>query len=161
MMLKLRLLRNWDEFRPSVPVWRDTTAYGGSLHGSLHAEPLCGRRRRGAQSMRQLRRQRVQCAELPRLELQRPQLGWHQADITGQIKFLRPMSSVSIKVGSSANAGSTARLQVFNAAHSLIGSNSLSLTAAMQTLTVTASGIRYAVLSGPCVVVADDLAYQP
>jgi len=81
--------------------------------------------------------------------------------LPAEIRFLTPMSSVSLKVGSSTSAGSTIRLQVFDAARNLIGSNNFSLTAAMQTLAVAASGIRYAVLSGACVVVADDLAYVP
>ena len=81
--------------------------------------------------------------------------------LPAEIKFLRPMSRVSVKVGSSANAGSTATLRVYNAAHSQIGSTSVSLTPAMQTLSVGVVGIRYAILSGPCVMVADDLVYAP
>jgi hypothetical protein len=81
--------------------------------------------------------------------------------LPAEIKFLRPMSSVSINVASAANAGSTAMLTVFNAAHSQIGVASASLTPAVQTLTVSVAGIRYAILSGPCVMIADDLAYQP
>jgi hypothetical protein len=75
-----------------------------------------------------------------------------------EIKFSNNKSSVSIKVGSSANAGSFSTLTVYDAARTPLGSTSVSLTPAMKTLALSRTGIRYMTLSGPCVMVADDLS---
>jgi hypothetical protein len=77
-----------------------------------------------------------------------------------EIKFSKGVSTVSVKVGSGLSVGSPSRLTVYNASRSPIGSVSVNLTSAMQTLTLTRSGIRYMTLSGPCIMVADDLLVQ-
>jgi hypothetical protein len=82
--------------------------------------------------------------------------------LPAEMTFFSPMSKVSINVGSAAQVGEKATLSVFDAAHNPIGSAaSVSLTAAMQPLSVAVAGIRYAVLAGPCVMVADDVTYAP
>lgn len=75
-----------------------------------------------------------------------------------EMKFSRPIASLSIKVASSANAGSTARLRLFNAAHVQTGIVNVALTPATQTLSLARAGTRYMRLEGPCQMVADDLA---
>jgi hypothetical protein len=75
-----------------------------------------------------------------------------------EMKFSRSAASISIKVASSSNAGSIARLRVYNAAHGQIGLVSATLTANAQTLSLVKTGIRYMRLEGPCVMIADDLA---
>ena len=76
-----------------------------------------------------------------------------------EIRFSVRVSSVSVNVASGIHAGATATLQVYNAAHFLLGSQSVVLTPAVQTLSVQVNGIRYMRLSGPCTMIVDDLVY--
>ena len=77
------------------------------------------------------------------------------------IVFTDPAAAVSVRVGSASSAGSTVRLDAFDGASVLVASNALVLGTALQTLTVSAPGIRQVVVSGPSVMVLDDLRFTP
>jgi hypothetical protein len=81
--------------------------------------------------------------------------------LPAEIKFLDPVSKVSVKVGSGANAGVRARLIAFDSTFTQIDVAATTLASNLKTLTVTAPGIRYVRLVGPCVMVADDLRVTP
>ena len=77
--------------------------------------------------------------------------------LPAEIHFLNRVSEVSVKVGSAANAGSKARLIAFNSAFDQVDAANVTLTPGLQTLAVAAPEIRFIRLTGPCILVADDL----
>jgi hypothetical protein len=77
--------------------------------------------------------------------------------LPAEIHFLTSVSEVSVRVGSAANAGSTARLVAFNASLTRIDGAQTTLAPDLKTLSVSASAIRSVRLIGPCIMVADDL----
>jgi hypothetical protein len=77
--------------------------------------------------------------------------------LPAEIHFLSRVSEVSIMVGSAANAGSNARLIAFNSAFEQVDAANVTLAANLKTLAVEASEIRFVRLTGPCILVADDL----
>jgi hypothetical protein len=81
--------------------------------------------------------------------------------LPAEIKFLNPVSRVSIKVGGASAFGLRARLIAFDSTFSQIDAASATMTNNLTTLTVDAPGIRYVRLNGPCVLVADDLRVTP
>jgi hypothetical protein len=81
--------------------------------------------------------------------------------LPAEMKFLDPVSTVSIKVGSTSSAGVSARLIAFDSAFNQIDVAAATVTHNLKTLTVAAPEIRYVRLVGPCVMVADDLRATP
>ena len=76
-----------------------------------------------------------------------------------RILFTEAVGAVSARVGSWTSAGQIATLQAFDAAHVLLGSQSLVLGPALQPLAVVAPGIREVEVGGPRVMVLDDLRF--
>jgi hypothetical protein len=76
--------------------------------------------------------------------------------LPAEIHFLTSVSEVSVKVGSEANAGSTARLVAFDASLTRLDGAQTTLAPGLKTLSVGAPGIRLVRLTGPCIMVADD-----
>jgi hypothetical protein len=76
--------------------------------------------------------------------------------LPAEIHFLSSVSEVSVKVGSAANAGSTARLAAFDAFLNRVAVASTTLDVDLKTLTVSAPGIKSVRLTGPCIMIADD-----
>jgi hypothetical protein len=76
------------------------------------------------------------------------------------IAFTKLVSSVSMKVGSATSTGLTAVLVALNSSFGVVGVDSVTISSAMQTLSVSGSNIAYAVLVGPSVLVADDLVFN-
>jgi hypothetical protein len=77
--------------------------------------------------------------------------------LPAEIHFLTSVSEVSVRVGSAANAGNTARLVAFDASLTRVDGAQTTLAPGLKTLTVSAPGIRSVRLTGPCIMVADDL----
>jgi hypothetical protein len=80
--------------------------------------------------------------------------------LPAEVHFLTNVSEVSVKVGSGANAGSTARLVAFDASLTRLDGANVTLDPVLRTLTVSAPGIRSVRLTGPCIMVADDLTVR-
>jgi hypothetical protein len=76
--------------------------------------------------------------------------------LPAEIHFLTSVSEVSVKVGSATNAGSTARLVAFDASLTRLDGAHTTLAPGLKTLSVSAPGIRFVRLMGPCIMVADD-----
>jgi hypothetical protein len=76
--------------------------------------------------------------------------------LPAEIHFLTSVFEVSVKVGSSADAGSTARLVAFDASLTRLDGAQTTLAPGLKTLSVSAPGIRAVRLAGPCIMVADD-----
>lgn len=81
--------------------------------------------------------------------------------LPAEIKFLEPVSTVSIKVGSASFAGVNARLIAFDSAFNQVDVAATPLASNLKTLTVMAPEIRYVRLAGPCAMVADNLRATP
>ena len=78
------------------------------------------------------------------------------------ITFINGASHVQVNAGSGSSAGQLVTMDAFNAGGALVGSDSLTLAPTLDTLSVTASGISYVVISSPAaVMVLDDLAFVP
>jgi hypothetical protein len=77
------------------------------------------------------------------------------------IDFTSQVSVVSMLVGSAENTGATVSLDAFDAANTLVGSNSRGINAGLQPLGVSGVGIVRVVLHGPSVLVVDDLRFTP
>jgi hypothetical protein len=80
--------------------------------------------------------------------------------LPAEIKFIDPVSSVSINVGSHTDAGETSKLIAYDVRLNRIAITSTTLTSSLKKLTVTATGIKTVRLTGPCVMVADDLTVK-
>src|SRR5262245_61100546 len=76
-----------------------------------------------------------------------------------RILFTEAVGVVSIRVGSGSSAGATASMQAFDVNHVPLGSQSLVLGQALQPLIVVAPGIREVEVTGPRVMVLDDLRF--
>jgi len=75
------------------------------------------------------------------------------------LTFSTPASHVQINVGSASDVGTLMLMRAFSGT-TLIGSDSLTLAAGLQTLSITANNITRVVLSSTaCVAVMDDLAF--
>jgi hypothetical protein len=81
--------------------------------------------------------------------------------LPAEIKFLNPVSTVSIKVAGTSDAGLKAKLIAFDSTLTQIDIDTTMLESNLKTLTVTAPEIRYVRLVGPCVMVADNLSVTP
>lgn len=67
---------------------------------------------------------------------------------------------VQVNAGSGSSAGQTVTMEAFDAADNFLGSDSLTLAAALDTLIITADDIAYVVIDTPAqVLVLDDLAF--
>lgn len=77
------------------------------------------------------------------------------------IKFDPPIEYLQLKVGSNTGAGSISKLKAFSTALSKISEDSVSLTMAMKTMMVSSGSknIELVVLTGPSVMVVDDLIF--
>lgn len=77
------------------------------------------------------------------------------------IKFDPPIEYLSLKVGSATSTGLTAKLKAFNTALSKIDEDSVSITGAMKTISVSSGtkNIEILVIQGPSVLVVDDLYF--
>jgi len=77
------------------------------------------------------------------------------------IVFTSPVVAVSIRVGSGSGAGFPVELHAFDAANVLVDSDSRILTPELQLLSVSATSISRVIVSGPEVMVLDDLRFTP
>ena len=73
-----------------------------------------------------------------------------------RITFSSLVSRVAMKVGNS--SGGIATLAGFNSGGGLIALASVNVTSALQTLQISRTGIKRIQLSGPCVLVVDDIS---
>jgi hypothetical protein len=76
------------------------------------------------------------------------------------LDFSEPMGYVSILAAAGTYAGSPATMVAYEAAGAIIDSETITLTANAQLLTVAGCGIVAVVISGPCVFILDDLAFD-
>jgi len=76
------------------------------------------------------------------------------------IAFTQTVSGVSMKVGSATSAGKTAVLIALNPSFGVVDFDTVTISSAMQSLSVSGSNIAFAVLAGPSVLVADDLVFN-
>ncbi|GAB4422141.1 MAG: hypothetical protein Fur0044_20000 [Anaerolineae bacterium] len=77
------------------------------------------------------------------------------------ITFAQPVSFAQIRVGSSAGSGQSLTMQAFNASNNLLGSQTVTLNATLQTLSISANGITRVVISSPAsIFVLDDLTFN-
>jgi hypothetical protein len=77
------------------------------------------------------------------------------------IKFDPPIQYLSLKVGSATSTGLTAKIKAYSTSLSKIDEDSVSITAAMQTMTVSSGtkNIELLIILGPSVLVVDDLYF--
>ena len=81
--------------------------------------------------------------------------------LPAEFEFSTLISSMAIRVGST-NAGATATLVGLNSSRAVIARHTVTLTSALQQMSVRVPGrIKYARLIGPCVAVADNLIVVP
>jgi hypothetical protein len=78
------------------------------------------------------------------------------------IWFLRRVKDVSMKVGSRTSQGEPVTLTAYAWRNRVVDSDTVTAAPEMQTLSVSdpTGSIRYVVLDGPAVLVADDITYQ-
>ncbi len=77
------------------------------------------------------------------------------------LRFVSPVSAVSVLAGSAAGAGSSVRLEAYNALNLIVDQNTRTLAAAMQPVGVTGPSISYVVITGPTQLVLDNLRFTP
>lgn len=75
------------------------------------------------------------------------------------ITFTNGATHVQVNTGSGAGAGQIVTMEAFDAAGTSLGSDSLTLAPALDTLSITADGIAYVVINSPSYFMLDDLAF--
>ncbi len=76
------------------------------------------------------------------------------------LAFTTPVSSVSINVGTGWSQGQTAGLIALDGEFNVLGFDTVTISSAMQTLSVTADNISFALIVGPPYLAADDLVFE-
>ena len=77
------------------------------------------------------------------------------------LRFVSPVSAVSVLAGSSAGAGNAVRLEAYNSLNVFVDQNTRTLAAAMEPVGVTGPSISYVVITGPTQLVLDNLRFTP
>lgn len=85
----------------------------------------------------------------------------YNAALPQEIHFTVPVAAVSVRAGSAWGPGFSVQLSAFNSANVLVASSSLTLTPALQLVSVSAPGIVRVEVAGPVVMVLDDLRFTP
>jgi len=75
--------------------------------------------------------------------------------------FTVPVAAVSVRAGSGLGPGLSVQLRAFSSANVLVASSALTLTPALQLISVSAPGIVRVQVAGPTVMVMDDLRFTP
>lgn len=76
------------------------------------------------------------------------------------IQFINPVSNFSCIVASNTDAGQTAGIAALDGSFNVIDTDYVTLTAAMQPLSVSGRIIKYLYVVGPCVMVMDNLLFN-
>jgi hypothetical protein len=74
--------------------------------------------------------------------------------------FTDPVAEVSLLAGSGSGAGQPLTAEAFDVNMDPLGSQTITLATTLQPVGVVAPGIKYLVVSGPCVFVLDDLTFE-
>jgi hypothetical protein len=78
-----------------------------------------------------------------------------------EITFVGTVSSVQVNAGSNSGSGQTLTMEAFNTGGGSLGSDTITLSPALQSLSISASGIARVVISSPAsVFVLDDLTFD-
>ena len=70
------------------------------------------------------------------------------------------MTTVEIQVGTETDAGQRATLVALDGDFNLLDFDTIILSSNLQTLSTVAAGTAISILTGPCVMVADDLVFD-